>query len=419
MSRFPTIRETFILYEMLELQQRGVQIDVFPLIQQRESVVHPEVARLDGHVHYARLCSWQTLADQFYWLRRHPLRYLGAWGKALRGTVFSFDFFLRAFVVVPLAARFARQIRDLHIDHMHAHWATHPALAAFVVHHLTGTPYSFTAHAHDIYMDRTMLAEKMQHASFVVTISRYNQDMLQALYGDATSHHVRVIHCGVDLSVFQPRDAASHTNNANTASDDTLTIVCVAGLEERKGHRYLIEACAALQREGVPFRCVLVGEGPERPAIEAAIKQHGVQEHVVLEGYQPRDRVRELLAGASVVVLPSITTQHNKKEGIPVTLMEALAMAVPVISTQQSGIPELITHEQSGLLVPERDTDSLVDALVRCYLDPAWAAQLGQAGRAHVEREFDLQKETGKLYGLLVAAATPHQTPQEEEQQTG
>lgn len=406
MSRFPTIRETFILYEMLELKQRGFQIEIFPLIRQHEDVVHDEVQELADQVHYFRLLSWETLVSQLFWLRHQPARYLGGWFRVLRGTVFSFDFLVRSLLIVPMAAHAARQMQQCGTDHIHAHWATHPALAAFIVHHLTGLPYSFTAHAHDIFVDRTMLEEKIRQASFVVTISHYNQQMLQSLYGTVARDKVSVLHCGIDPTVFQPRP--------DTPRGDLFIIVCVAGLEERKGHVYLVEACAKLSQQGIPFRCIIVGDGPERATIQAAIQRAGLQTCVHLSGYQTRTQVRELLAAAGAVVLPSITTTRNEKEGIPVALMEALAMELPVVATAQSGIPELIGHEQQGLLVPERDATALADALLRLYHDPDLGVRLGKAGRNKVLQEFHLQQETAKLACLLAQSVEQHHTREEE-----
>lgn len=391
-SRFPKITETFILYEILELERLGMQVEVFPLIHEQESVAHAEAQDVIDRAHYSTLFSRAVLAAQGYWLRRRPLAYLSVWARALIGNVQSPKFLSRALVVVPQAVWFAQQMRELGVEHVHAHWATHPALAAFVVRQLAGVPYSFTAHAHDIYVERPMLGEKLRAASFVVTISEYNHKLLREWYGDLADK-VSVIHCGVDLDVFQPR--------AERPQGNPLVIVCVASLQDYKGHRYLIDACANLKASGRTFQCLLIGDGELRPEIEAQIAQHGLQNEVKLLGHQPRDRVSTIIAKADVMVLPSVTTANGKREGIPVALMEALATELPVVATSISGIPELIVDGETGMLVPERNADALAKALGRLCDDPTLGRKFGPAGRERVMREFNLRENAASLYALL------------------
>lgn len=389
MSRFPKITETFILYEILELERMGVQVEIFPIIRERESAMHAEAAALVERAHYQKALSSRVLLAQFGWLSRRPGAYLRTWWNVVRGNLRSPKFLSRALLVMPQAAYFARQMQQLGIQHIHAHYATHPALAAYIIHQLTGIPYSITAHAHDIYVDRTMLGEKLEAARFIVTISDYNRQLLTSLYGEAIGGKIHVIHCGVDSSVFQPRRAPQ--------PQAELNIICVASLEEYKGHPYLIEACAQLKAQGIPFRCLFVGDGEDRPQLEALVASRGLSEQVVFMGRQPRQRVSELLNEANVMVLPSITARSGKKEGIPVALMEALAVEMPVIASRISGIPELIEHEVTGLLVPEKDSRAIADALLRVYNDPAFALSLGKRGREKALREFDLQANTREL----------------------
>lgn len=391
-SRFPKITETFILYEIVELERLGMQVEVFPLIREQEAVVHAEAQAVIDRAHYSTAFSRPVLAAQAYWLRRRPLAYLGAWARAIIGNIKSPKFLIRALVVVPQAAWFAQQARELGVEHIHAHWATHPALAAFVVKQVAGIPYSFTAHAHDLYVERPMLGEKLRAASFVVTISEYNRNLLHEWYGELADN-VSVIHCGVDLEVFKPRP--------ERPQGDPLVIACVASLQDYKGHRYLIEACANLKASGRNFQCLLIGDGELRPDIEAQIAQLGLQHEVKLLGHQPRDRVSTLLAKADVMVLPSVVTANGKREGIPVALMEALATELPVVATAISGIPELIVDNQTGLLVPERNAEALAKALQRLCDEPTLGRTLGVAGRERVMREFNLRENVAALFALL------------------
>lgn len=393
MSRFPKISETFILYEILELERLGLHVEVFPLIREQAQTVHPEAQAIVERAHYSSFLSLPLLRAQGYWLRKRPLRYLRAWWRALRGNLSTPSFLARTLVLVPQAALFARQMHELGVEHLHAHYATHPALTAYVVRELADIPYSFTAHAHDIYLERPMLDEKIRRAGFVVTISQYNRELLRSLYGDDAAEKTVVIHCGVDPAVFQPQERQPN---------QPFTMVCVASLQDYKGHPYLIESCAQLKARGLHFRCLLIGQGEDRPQIEAQIQRLGLSEQVLVLGPQPRNKVSQYVATADVVVLPSIVTRYGKQEGIPVALMEALASEKPVVATAISGIPELIEHEHSGLLVPERDATALADALARLHGDPELGERLGAAGRETVLREFDLKRNTELLHGLLL-----------------
>ncbi len=388
MSWFPAPTETFILHELLELRRQGLELDVFPLLGAAPGPRHPGVDELLARTRYHRGLSAEVVAAQLHWLVRRPRAYLRAWARAIRGNLRSPGFLARALVVVPRAAFIARQIEARGHTHVHAHWATHPALAALVVKELTGTGYSFTAHAHDLYLDRAMLEEKVREARFVVTISEFNRALLRDLYGEAAARKTSVIRCGVDPARFQPRPHPARTGPA--------IIACIAGLRDYKGHRYLVDACAALRERGVSFRCLLVGDGPERAALARQIAARSLRE-VELLGAQPQDKVRELLATADVLVHPSVITEKGMMDGIPVALMEAMATACPVVSTRVSGIPELVRDGKTGLLVEQRDATALADAIQRLVEDPALARSLGMAGRRAVLREFTLERNGALL----------------------
>ena len=393
MSRFPMVSETFILNEILGLERLGLRVEVFPLKRQHDAVAHPEAETLVARAHYPPLGP-ALLAAQLHWLRRRPRAYARAWARALLGNLRSPRFLLRALVIVPEAAWFAREMERLEVRRVHAHYATHPALAAYVVHLLTGLPYSITAHAHDIYVERTMLAEKVGAADFVVAISEFNRALLARLYGEGVRSRTHVVRTGADLSVFSPPGRREHGTGP-------WTVLCVASLQDYKGHPYLIDACARLLEDGLDVTCVCVGEGEDRPALEEQIRLRGVQDRVILAGAQPRQRVAELLATADAFVLPSVITSSGKMEGVPVALMEALAMETPVVATDISGVSEIVEDGVTGCLVPERDPEALAAALRRLHDDPAWGAQLARAGRERVLREFDLDANVSRLHALL------------------
>jgi glycosyltransferase involved in cell wall biosynthesis len=402
MSRFPKISETFILNEILELERLGVTVEVFPLKREREPTVHREAEPLVRRAHFTRLLSRQVAGAQAAWLAESPGAYAGVWWRVLRGSARSPATLVRALYVVPLAATFARAMRAAGVQHVHAHYATYPALAALVVEQLARIPFSFTAHAHDIYVDRTMLDEKLRAAQAVVTVSEYNRRLLHDLYGPLADG-VQVVRCGIDPAFFAPRPPAAPP----APPPAPFTVVSVASLEPYKGHRHLLEACALLARDGLDLRLVLVGDGEERAGLERRAGELGLGERVTFLGRRPRDAVRDVLGGAHAFALASVTTAQGKKEGVPVALMEALATGLPVVATAMSGVGELVADGETGLLVPEGDPAALAAALARLAGDPALAARLGAAGRAKVLEEYDLRRNVRVLRDLIVEPRPP------------
>lgn len=400
-SWFPAPTETFILHEMLELRSRGLEIDVFPLFGAAPGPRHPGTDEMIARTRYHRALTLEVLAAQAFWLLTRPLAYLRAWARAIRGNLASPAFLLKAIAVVPRAAFIARLVSARGHAHVHAHWATHPALAALVVKELTGVGFSFTAHAHDLYLDRSMLEEKIRDARFVVTISEYNRQLIRELYGEDAAGKTAVIRCGVDVRSFRPPAEPRR-------APELPLVACVAGLRDYKGQRHLVDACALLRARGVAFRCVLVGDGPERSRLARRIAELGLAE-VELAGALPQDRVREVLARASAVVHPSVTTEAGMMDGIPVALMEAMAAGCAVIATRVSGIPELVEDGRSGLLVEQRDPRALADAIARVLSDRELAARLGREGRQAVLRRFSLASSGAALLDAFRSAgiATP------------
>jgi colanic acid/amylovoran biosynthesis glycosyltransferase len=395
-SWFPAITETFILDEVRDLRARGVEVEVLPLFGKRGGEVHAGWSELASCTHYHRTLSWEMAAAQLHWLRRRPLALLRAWRDALRWSASSPKLLVRAPLVLLKAALLARRVEAMRVRHVHAHWATHPTLAAWAVRALTGTGYSFTAHAHDLYVDRAMLREKVEAARFVVTISEFNRRLLGDLCGAAAAAKVHVVRCGVDVDAFGalPRRAPARP-----------TFACVASLREYKGHAVLLEAVRLLRSRGRDLRVVLVGGGDLRRALEARIARDGLGEVVLLRGALPHQEIPAVLSRATALVLPSVTSRDGQMEGIPVALMEAMAAAVPVIATRISGIPELVRDGESGLLVPERDPAALAAAMERLAGDPALQARLSVGGRRAVRARFDRRHNVARLAELFAAVA--------------
>jgi glycosyltransferase involved in cell wall biosynthesis len=390
-SRFPTVSETFILYEMIELTKLGMEIDVFPLIHQKGSVIHTEVESIAHKVHYPALFSLHTIRDHFFWFRKKPGIYLKTIFQALLKNVRSLKFFSRAIIVILLSAQVARKMEQLGTQHIHAHSATHPTLMAYIVQQLTGVPYSFTAHSSDIYFNQTMLKEKINCARFVVTISKYNVDFLRGVSPEIPAQKIHVIHCGIDPAKFR----VEPVQQLNTSP---FTMICVGRLEKIKGHQYLIEACGQLKAQNIDFHCYLVGDGELQTRVQEEIDRLGLVDHVELLGFQTHDKVIELLGQVDALVLPSLS------EGIPVAVMEGMASGLPIVATAVTGVPELVEDGVTGLLVPSKDSPALAEAIITLCNSPERRAQMGRAGRKKVLNEFNLQKSAMELYSAFLGS---------------
>jgi colanic acid/amylovoran biosynthesis glycosyltransferase len=397
MSRFPKLTETFVLYEMLALEDRGVAVEVYPLIRQPEKTRHPEAGRLMRDAHYHPFVSFGALGATWHFLRRDPVRLLRVVWEVLSGTWGSANFFFGALGILPKTLFFAREMERLEVQHVHAHFANHPSLAAFIVGRLTGIPFSFTAHGSDLHVERRMLEAKVRAAAFVVTVSSYNKDLIAEECGEDVRHKIRLIHCGVDPDAFSPGD------RPDKRAGEGLRVVCVASLEEVKGHRFLIEACRHLANRGVSVECDLVGTGPLHRDLTAQAREAGLRDRIRFHGGLPRPEVSRMLKQAHVAVLASHPTPSGKREGIPVALMEAMATGLPVVASAVSGIPELIQHEVCGILVPPGDPEALANAFARLAHDRELRKWMGSAGRHKVLREFNLHTGAGQMVEEILA----------------
>jgi glycosyltransferase involved in cell wall biosynthesis len=393
-SKFPSNTETFIAREMGAIKARGQQISLFSLVTQPEAVVHPEAEPFVPGLVHAPAWSLRVVTAQFYWLGRRPGRYLSSWTLALAGNIRSPRFFVRALAVVPTAAWYAREALDRDLDRVHAHWATHSGLAAWVVGRLTGLPYSITAHAHDIFVDHSMLERKLRDADFVAVISEFNRSYLAGLYGDSVTSNFTLVRCGVDLERFAPESEQPQRQSAPV-------ILCIGSLEEYKGHAVLFRALEQLRETGVAMQVRLVGTGPLRSTLEADVQQRNLQSVVTFLGALPSDEVVQELRNSDIVVQPSIITSRGKMEGIPVALMEAGASARPVVASRLSGIPELIENEATGLLVTPGDASELAIAIGRLIDDPAMRQSLGSAARRRVATEFGVDANADRLLAAM------------------
>ena len=389
-SRFPTATETFVVREMNALEDGYQDIEIealMALFPSSAPFLHPMAERWTGRVR--RPDPTQGLRAIAWWTARRPLRLLRAIADVVRTGWRSPRFLGRSLTTLPIAAAHARRIQAEGIEHVHVHFASYPTLSAWLIRRLTGVPYSFTAHAYDLFKDQSMLAMKLAEAEFVVTISEFNRRFLGDYGGDETTP-VHVVHCGIDPGAypFLPRPIPS---------TGPVKAACVAALEEKKGHAVLLEALANGGPELERITVDLVGDGPLRAELEQRAETLGISGRLRFHGRLDERSVREILDGADFFVLPSVVARDGQMEGLPVALMEALASGLIAISTDLSGIPELIRDGETGYLAEPGDASSLAATLARAIsgdLDP-------RAGRDLVESEFSISGTAAAMHELL------------------
>jgi len=413
-SRFPKLTETFVLYEILALEGEGVPVEIYPLLSVgnaatrqgaslgrkflelfkrgggRPAVIHPDAVPLVERAHYHPLFSLAVVGALLSMMVTRPRACFSALATLVRATWGSAGFLLGGLAIFPKCAWIARQMERDGVTHIHAHFANHPAAAAFLIHRLTGIPYSFTAHGSDLHMDRHMLREKVREAARVVTISHYNRNLILEECGAEHADKVEVIHCGVDTRVFR---GATGRETAGRP----LQILCIGTMHEVKGQTYLLEACRLLAQRGLDFTCHLVGHGPDAEALKEQTRAAGLESRVVFHGLLTREQVADLVGRCDVLACPSVPTSCGRREGIPVVLMEAMASELPVVASAISGIPELVDDGENGCLVQPRDAGALADALALLHGNADLRRRFGQSGRRKVTQEFDVHRNAGAL----------------------
>lgn len=391
-SRFPKLSETFILREMDVLETLGWDVTLFSLIAERDGRVHAAAVPWMSRVRVLPMLSVAVVLANLRAALRRPVSYAGLWTAVACGYAGTPASLVRALVLLPSCVRLAELVRRGNVPQLHAHYATYPLLACWVVHRLTGTPYSVTVHAHDIFVATPMALMKMAPAGAVVAISEFNRQYLAREISPELLPHTTVVHCGVDLSRY--REAAREP-------DGVLDVLCVGSLQPYKGQTHLVRATRLLVDRGSAVRCTLVGHGPDEGMLRREIAAAGLGDVVLLAGPCTEDQVAHMLSHADVYVQPSVVAPDGQMEGIPVAIMEALASGLPVVAAALSGIPELVRHGETGWLVPPGDAAALAAALQDVAARPAEAANRGRAGRALVDAEFNLHRNVSVLSSVL------------------
>ena len=383
-SRFPLITETFILREIIEMERQGQPVLLVPLLEERAVVVHREAEPWVARALFTPFISPPILAANARMLGWRPWRYVRTVFRVAAGTISDPPCFVRSLVLFPKAVFLASRLESEGVRHVHAHYATHPATVALIISELTDVTFSFTVHAHDIFVRRPLLGWKLETATFVRSISRFNRHFLAERYSDELVRKIQVIHVGIAPDDYPP--------SAGPAGPERRAhILCVASLQPYKGISVLLDACHLLRQRGVEFTCTIAGEGRMRPALEAQRRRLGLDRRVTLVGARPQHEVGKLMRTASLFVMPSVVARDGQMEGIPVAVMEAMASRLPVVASSLSGIPEAVKHESTGLLVTPGQAAELAGAIGRVLSDPTAAREMGERARGVVQREFRLE----------------------------
>jgi glycosyltransferase involved in cell wall biosynthesis len=389
---FPNFIEGMIYREVDALLALGCNVSTF-------SIRRPDPSEVPDEAYALRNCTvyilpvpvLQFVKAHMQAILRFPLGYWRMLWEVVSGTheklldrVRSICHFAEAIVVL-------REVERRRITHVHAHWAVGSTTVAMVVARLLRLPFSFTAHAYDIWRERLLLPEKLRAANVVMTCTEYNRRHLIREYG-VCEDKVHTVHHGLSLERFH-----RHRHQRNT----TPIILSVGRLVEQKGYERLVEACAELRRRGVPFRCEIVGDGPLRRQLEAQIGAADIQDTVRLLGRIVGDRLLDAYERADVFALLCLEASDGDRDGIPNTLIEAMAMELPVVSTSYSGVPELVTNGETGLLVAPGDAVSAADAIAQLLRDALRREAMGRAGRLRVMHEFTTARSAAKLEALF------------------
>jgi glycosyltransferase involved in cell wall biosynthesis len=300
---------------------------------------------------------------------------------------------LRHLAYLAEACVLLRLLRETPVDHLHAHFGTNPAAVALLLRHLGGPAFSFTVHGPEEFdrPEALSLGDKIAQARFVVAVSDFGRSQLFRWCDPDDWGKVQVVRCGLD-AVF--------LGSPPGPVPDVPRLVCVGRLAGQKGHLLLLETARTLAAEGIPFELVLVGDGPLRSLVDLRIRQFALSGRVRVAGWLSGEAVRRELLAARALVLPSFA------EGLPVVLMEALALGRPVVTTAIAGIPELVRDGVQGWVVPAGSVGLLTEALRQVLAaPPERLTEMGRAGAAIVAERHDAGTEAGKLARLFAAGA--------------
>lgn len=394
-NQFPKVSHSFIRREILALEQQGVRVDRIAIRGWDADVVDPaDIADLARTRYVLKGGTLPLIAAAAKVAISDPRRFFSALGTAIgmsraseRGLPYHLIYFAQACFILGW-------LRESGARHLHAHFGTNPAEVAMLVRLLGGPPYSYTAHGPEENDRGAFLGidRKVRHAKFVAAISSHTRSQLLRRIAPEDWDKIKVVHCGLETGFYDQPSAMPAASRQ---------FVCVARLDAEKGQLVLLEAMSRLHARYPDCRLVIAGDGEMRGVLEARIRALGLGHRVRITGWITSAEVRTEILAARALVLPSF------QEGLPVVLMEAMALRRPVIATYIAGIPELVRHGVDGWLVPAGDMEGLAEAMAACLDRPASEIErMGEAAHARVVARHAIDDEAAKLRGYF-AAATP------------
>ena len=421
MKGFPRLSEVFISNEVQLLESLGLRLHIFALQSLSEKKVHAQVNRIQARVSYLPEDPAAAEAPFGVWLRHNFFKLIDGHGMLLKRRTMAYlkTFFGAVQFSVKYRPQFwclkksfykdflraghiaARVLDAQSIGHLHGHFCHGSATITMWVSHLTGIPFSFTAHAKDIYLPELnpgdLLPKKIRQAKFVATCTDANRIHLQRLCPEARS--IQTVYHGLSTAFFTPARPCSEAG--------TPTILSVGRFVKKKGFPILVEACRLLQERSYDFRCRIIGAADEdSESVKRLIVNYGLEHCVLLEGPVSQDALRQIYRECTIFALPCLVAGNGDRDGIPNVLVEAMATGKPVVATAVSGIPELINHGSDGVLVPPEDPRALAGALEVLLQDGALRLRLGREARAKICERFDSSKTTVQLRDLFESCLT-------------
>jgi len=389
-KRFPRYSETFVVTEVLAHEAAGWDVEIFSLRPPNDTHFQDLLARVRAPVRY--LPSEGTRPADFWAALQEAGRVLpGAWPvlESARGTPAG---------DVHQALLLALEVRRRGIEHLHAHFATVAAGVARLAARLAEVPFSFTAHAKDIFHDTVRpddLRRKLEAAAAVITVSDFNLAHLRATFGAAAAR-VRRIYNGLELERFTYAEPRVRPRR----------VVAVGRMVEKKGFEVLLEAAALLSARGVDFTVDLIGGGELEERLRRRIDELGVGRRVRLVGLRPQAEIARAVSEAAVFAAPCVVGRDGNRDGLPTTLLEAMALGTPCVSTNVTGIPEVVRDGETGLLVPQNDAAALAAGLERLLEDPSLRVSLAARARRRIEEDFDARRNSARVRQILHEAHT-------------
>ena len=391
-NQYPKVSHTFIRREILALERLGHTVQRIAVRGWNDIQVDPQDVAEQAKTQFVlQGGAVLLLIATFKSLISSPARFFTALKLALKMGWRADRPMLFHLIYLAEACQTAQWVQAAKSRHIHAHFGTNPAEVAMLAGVLADVPYSFTVHGPEEF-DRPQflkLADKIKHAKFVVAISSFGRSQLSRWIDFSEWYKVQEVHCGLEPAFYADTDTTLPTEP---------TLVCVGRLCEQKGQMLLIEAAKQLKEANIAFSLVLAGDGEMRAEIEQLIKKYQLEQQVKITGWISSDAVRTHILAAQALVLPSFA------EGLPVVIMEAMALRRPVLTTYIAGIPELVTHGKNGWLFPAGSVDALVDAMKAALNTPQKQLQaMGDDAFLRVTVRHDIDTEAAKLAALFAA----------------